>query len=343
MHLWRASLVILMAVAALPLCETAGAESPPPAAPANGPAVIMALPPPMSGVFGGKVEFAGKAFPIVAESKDIAVQTAISAVKLPLCQVCRGTGKVSKRDLVKPAVGITGNPTWHVWEEDCQTCGGFKDVYDQRFGLRLLLVIERLGHVPRDGKYDEFRKAAEGCLATAVDVRNKTITTQRCKPVIKTETRTDRDIDGYSTYTVHLMTGVTTEPDQQKPFHVETAPLVEPLWARVGPQPPTGQAVIIIGTTSEKTKAADWTWMRMKPSGKGPEAIILCGTTQKNVVPAGKVVFGGLMIGRWTPEGGGAPPAPAGSPAAHTPIPASGPLPPGSLPVVLAVVATEGK
>ncbi|MBE3097476.1 MAG: hypothetical protein IMZ44_10155 [Planctomycetes bacterium] len=155
--------------------------------------------------------------------------------------------------------------------------------------------------------------------------RDKTLITFRCKPD-------------------STMTGVTLEQDQQKPFHVEVASVIEPLWARVGPQSPAGQAVIIIGTTTAKIEVDIWMWMRMKPTGKGPEAIILCGMTQKNIVPEGRIVLGGLMVGRWTPEGSGAPPAPAGPPVAHTPIPtASATLPPGALPVIMAVVAIEGK
>jgi hypothetical protein len=373
MHLWRAALVILTAAAALPPCETTGAESSPPpaavvpqppsappaatapaaappaqpaaapAAPDKGPAVILSSLPPMSDVFGGKVEFAEKAFPIVAECKEIAVQSAVRGAKLLPCRTCNGTGKVGKSALIKPPPGVLGNPVSQSWEEDCQACGSFKDVYDPRFGQRLLEVIDRLGHVPRDGNFDELRKAAEGCLVAAVDVRDKTITTLLCKPTIRTEQRQEYDAmsGGYHTHTIRTLTGATTEPGPQKVFHLEVAPMVETLWTRVGPQAPIGQAVIIIGTASGKTEAAGWVWMRMKPSGKGPEAIILCGTPQKNVVPEGKVVFGGLMVGRWIPEGA-APPAPVAG-AKAPPPPTVGPLSQGMLPVILAVIAVEGK
>jgi hypothetical protein len=352
MHLWRAALVILMAAAALPPCEAAGAESPlPPAAtpsvvtppastapaapPAKGPPVILSSLPPMSGVFGGKVEFAEKAFPIVAEAKDVAVQGAIRGAKPLPCRTCNGTGKISKRELVKPGPTVRGNPIWQSWEEDCLVCGGFKDIYDPRIGQRLLVVIDRLSHVPRDEKFDELRKAVEGCLVVAMDVRKSTITTLRCKPTIRTDITSDVDSQGFQkTHTVRTLVDVTTEPYQQNTFHVDVSLMVEPLWTRVGSQPPTGQAVIIIGTTSEKTEAGGWVWMRMQPA-KGTAAIILCGTPQKNVVPEGRIVLGGLMVGRWTPEGGAAP----ASPASATPV--TGP-PAASLPVILAVVATEG-
>ncbi|MCX5682619.1 MAG: hypothetical protein NT049_02915 [Planctomycetota bacterium] len=306
----------------------------------------MAALPTLSGVFGGKVEFAEKAFPIVAEAKDVGVQNAIRATKLLPCQVCKGTGKVNKRELIKPGPAVRGTAIWQTWEEDCQACGGFKDVYDPRFGQRLLEVVDRLGHVLRDAKFDELRKEAEGRLVEAVDVRDKTITTLRCKPTIRTEQRMETDSYGnISTHTIQTLTGATTEPDQQKPFHVDVAPLVEPLWMRVGPQAPIGQAVIIIGTTSDKTEAAGWVWMRLKPLGKGPEAILLCGTLQANVAPAGKVVFGGLMVGRWIPEGGAEAPQPVAPVAgAKGPPPSTvGLLPKGTLPVILAVVAAEGK
>jgi hypothetical protein len=342
MHLWRAALVILTAVAALPPCEAVRAESPAPpaaipAAPAKGPAVILSSLPTMPGIFGGKVEFTDKAFPILAECKEVAVQSAIRGVKPFPCKTCGGAGKVNKRELVKPPAGASGNPIMQTWEEDCPACGTFKDVYDVRIGQRLLEVIDRMGHVPRDEKYDDLRKSVEECMAVANEVRDKTLTTFRCKPVIKSEIHSDSS-------TIRTMTGVTVEQDQQKPFHVDVASVIDPLWTRVGPQSPTGQAVIIIGATSEKTEAAGWMWMRMKPA-KGPEALILCGTPQqKSTLPVGRIVLGGLMVGRWMPEGGGAPPAPAGPPVAHTPVPAaSGTLPPGSLPVILAIVAIEGK
>jgi hypothetical protein len=118
--------------------------------------------------------------------------------------------------------------------------------------------------------------------------------------------------------------------------------MIAPVWARVGPQTPVGQAVLILGTTSGKTEAGGWVWMRMNPSGKGPDAILLCGTPQSNIVPAGKVVFGGLMVGRWIPDSMAPPPAPLAGVKAPPPLTA-GMLPPGMLPVILAVVAKEGK
>jgi len=315
------------------------------ASPAKGPPVILSALPPMSGVFGGKVEFAEKAFPIVVESKEVAVQSAIRAVKPLVCATCRGTGKVGKRELITPAAGVVGSPVLQTWEEDCLGCGGFKDVFDPRIGQRILEVIDRLGHAARDDKFDEFRKAAEGCLARASEVRDRTIATFICKPIIKTETRTEPSASGeYHTRTVRTLTGATRQPGQQKSFHAEVARLVEPLWARVGPQAPVGQAVLVIGTASDKTEVGGWVWMRMKPSGKGPEAIILCGTAQANVAPKGKIVLGGLMVGRWIPDGSAAaaPPAPLAG-AKGPPPPTAGPLQQGMLPVILAVVTAEGK
>jgi len=208
-------------------------------------------------------------------------------------------------------------------------------------------VIGRLGHVARDEKFDELRKSAEGSLALAVEVRDKKLAILRCKPVIRSETTGDGD-------TIQAMTGVTTEPDHEQPFHVDAAPLVEPLWARLGKMPAMANAVLIIGTASEKTEAGGWVWMRMKPD-KGPEAILLCGKTESPVaVPDGRIVLGGLMVGHWTPESGaaapaaapaqGAAPSPSASGSAPPSAPAvSGPPAPGSLPVVLVLIAAAGK
>ncbi|MCX5654212.1 MAG: hypothetical protein NTY65_06145 [Planctomycetota bacterium] len=315
-----------------------------PASPAKGPPVILSALPPMSGVFGGKVEFAEKAFPIVVESKEVAVQSAIRAVKPLVCATCKGTGKVGKRVLITPAAGVVGSPVLQTWEEDCRGCGGFKDVLDPRIGQRMLEVIDRLSHAARDDKFDELRKAAEGCLARASEVRDKSITTFICKPIIKTETHTEPSASGeYHTRTVRTLTGATRQPDQQKSFHMEVAPLVEPLWARVGPQAPVGQAVLVIGTMSEKAEAGGWVWMRIKPSGKGPEAIILCGTAQANVAVEGKIVLGGLMVGRWIPDGSAAAAPTSAAGAKGPPPPMAGPLQQGTLPVLLAVVTAEGK
>jgi hypothetical protein len=84
-------------VAAPPLAAALPPPAAPPAIPAappKGAAVILAAPPAASGVLGGKVEFAGKAFPIVVEGNDAAVQAALrNAQPLP-CQACRATGKI---------------------------------------------------------------------------------------------------------------------------------------------------------------------------------------------------------------------------------------------------------
>jgi hypothetical protein len=280
----------------------------------------MAAPPPVAGVLGGKVEFAEKAFPIVAEFKDAAVQSAIRNAKPLPCPSCRGAGKISKRAIVTPPGGVNGRPTAFTWEEECPACGGYKDVYDPRIGQRLLEVIGRLGHVARDEKFEELRKSAEGCLALTLEVRDKKLAILHCKPVIQSEDT------GYGD-TISTMTGVTTEPDHEQPFHVEAAPLVEPFWTRVGHTPAAGQAVLIIGTASEKTEAGGWVWMRMKPA-KGPEAILLCGKTESPVVvPDGRVVLGGLMVGHWTPEGGAGAPARAPAHSAAPSPSASGSAP----------------
>jgi len=330
------------AVPAAPAAPSAPSGAGPAAAGKEAPVVLSMLPA-MPNVFGGRIEFAEKAFPILAEHKGTAVESAIHSIKLLPCQACRGTGKVSKRELVRPAPLVRGIPIMHTWEEDCPACGGYKDVYDVRVTPRLLEVVDRLGHVARDEKFDALRQAAAERLAIAMEVRDKVLTAFRCVPVVETTVRARSNYDGTGyNDTYSTLTGVTTAPAGQKPFHAEMAPLIEPLWARLGFQAPVGQAVLIIGTTSDRTEAGGWVWMRMKPAGKGPDAILLCGSPQQSVVPDGKVVFGGLMVGRWIPEGMALPPAPAAG-AKGPPPPTEGLLPKGMLPVILAVVAREGK
>ncbi|MCX5682620.1 MAG: hypothetical protein NT049_02920 [Planctomycetota bacterium] len=319
------------AAAPAPAAPTPVAPAPiAPAAPAatsaaapKGPPVIMVALPPMSGVFGGKVEFAEKAFPIVVESTAVAVQTAIRNAKPLPCPACRGTGKVAKRETFRPPTGCSGKPITQTWEEDCPACFGCKDVFDPRFGQRLVEMVDRLAHMPRDDKFDDAARSAGASLCLATEVRSREM--EVC--------RYEREFDSkYSarTGTESLtFTGVKMIPEKGKSCHVEVAPIVEPLWTRVGSQPPTGQAVIIIGRTSDKTEAGGWVWMRMQPA-KGTAAIILCGTPQKNVVPEGRIVLGGLMVGRWSPEGGTAPASPASA------------APAASLPVILVVASTDG-
>jgi hypothetical protein len=206
-------------------------------------------------------------------------------------------------------------------------------------GPRLLQLVDRLGHAARDGAFNDLRKSAEAHLAVAREVRDKTLTTFRCKPVIETERRTRTSlITGSTTEEVRTLRGVDVEPDQQRPFHVEAAALIDALWMRIGSQPPTGQAVVLVGTTGDRTEASGWVWMRIQPA-KGPSAIILCSAAEASAMPAGRIALGGLMVGRWTPEGSAAAPAPA---AAGSPAPGPHPAP-LSQPVILAVVAAGGK
>jgi len=326
------------------------APAAPPARPGAGPAaagkdmpVVLSMLPSMPNVYGGRIEFAEKAFPILAENKAAAVESAIRNTKSLPCQACRGTGKISKRELVSVPVGAAGSPVGQTWEEDCTACGTFKDVFDVRLSQRLLEAVDRLGHVVRDEKFDDLRQTAEECLAVAWEVRDKALTTYYLRPIMRVETHSRMGTGGHViTTTQRTLTGATREPKQAVQFHAEVASMIEPVWARVGPQAPAGQAVLIMGTTSDRTEAGGWVWMRMKPSGKGPDAVLLCGPPRANIVPAGKVVFGGLMVGRWIPDGMAPPPAPVAG-AKGPPPPTAGLLPQGMLPVILAVVAKEGK
>jgi hypothetical protein len=155
---------------------------------------------------------------------------------------------------------------------------------------------------------------------------------------------------GTDTKTVRTLTGADIEKDQERPFRFEVAPMVESIWLRLGRLPPGGQAAVVIGRGGERTDAAGWVCMRLEPA-KGPAAIIICPSQEAGALPGGRMVLGGLIVGRWSPGGGAAPPAGApAAPAASTPTapaakaapPAFGLLPPGSLPVILATVASGG-
>ena len=351
------------AVASPPGAAPAALDSPPaaPAAPGvkppvtgKAPVVILAAPPRMADVMGGKIEFAEKVFPIVVEASASGVQNALRVAKPVPCQACRGSGKVARSGTCKPPAGAYGRAVTKTWEEDCPACGGYKDTYDQRFGQRLVDLVDRLAHALREDAFAGLRKAVEECLAQALVVREKTLISFRCKPIYKSEVRVREGLVGTDTKTVLTLTGADIEKDQERPFRFEAAPMVESIWLRVGRLPPGGQAAVVIGKGGERADASGWVCMRLEPA-KGPAAIIICPSQEAGALPGGRMVLGGLMVGRWSPGGGAAvaqataPAAPA-APAASTPAataakpgaPAFGPLPPGSLPVILAIVASGG-
>ncbi|MCX5673520.1 MAG: hypothetical protein NTX87_00790, partial [Planctomycetota bacterium] len=295
--------------------------------------------------------FAENAFPIVVEASASGVQNALRVTKTVPCQACRGSGKVAKSGTCKPPAGAYGRAITKTWEEDCPACGGYKDTYDQRFGQHLVDLADRLAHAPRDDAFAGLRKSVQDCLAQVLVVREKTLISFRCKPIMETKIRIGGGmLGGVDAKPVHTLTGADVEKDQERPFRFEVAPLVEPIWLRVGRLPPGGQAAVVIGKAGERAEAAGWVCMRLEPA-KGPAAIIICPSQEAGALPGGRMVLGGLMIGRWSPGGGAAPAAGApAAPAASTPAappakaaaPAFGPLPPGSLPVVLAIVASGG-
>jgi hypothetical protein len=307
----------------------------------------------MPGVLGGKIEFAEKVFPIVVEASVSGVQNVLRVAKAGPCQMCRGTGKVAKSGTCRPPAGAYGRPITKTWEEDCPACGGYKDTYDQRFGQRLIDLVDRLAHAPRDEAFAGLRKPVEECLAQALVVREKALVSFRCKPIFKSEVRVRDGMVGTDTKTVLTLTGADIEKDQERPFRFEVAPMVESMWLGLGRLPPGGQAVVVIGKGGERAEASGWVCMRLEPA-KGPAAILICPSQEAGALPGGRMVLGGLMVGRWSPGGGAAPaagaPAAPAAPAASTPAapaakaaaPAFGPLPPGSLPVILAIVASGG-
>ncbi|MBE3099089.1 MAG: hypothetical protein IMZ44_18395 [Planctomycetes bacterium] len=340
--------------APLPAAPPPAAAAPPaaPAAPvvkppATGkePVVILAAPPPMTDVMGGKIDFAEKAFPIVVEASASGVQNALRVTKTAPCQACRGLGRVGKSGTCKPPAGTYGRSVTKTWEEDCPACGGYKDTYDQRFGQHLVDLVDRLAHAPRDEAFAGLHKSVADCLAQVLVVREKTLISFRVKPIVETKIRIGGGmLGGVEAKPVHTLTGADVEKDQERPFRFEAAPMVEPIWLRLGRLPPGGQAAVVIGKAGERAEASGWVCIRLEPA-KGSAAIIICPSQEAGALPGGRMVLGGLMIGRWSPGGSAA--TPAGAPAATTPpakagAPAFGPLPPGSLPVVLAIVASGG-
>jgi len=302
----------------------------------------------MSGIFGGRVEFSDKAFPVVEEYKEAGVHTVLKGAKPLPCATCRATGKVPRTASMRPPAGVVGRAAAKNWEEECPACGGYGDVFDARFPQRLVEVVDRLGHVLPQGAFADLRKTVSGHLAAALEVREKTLTTFRLKPIIQSVSKIDAfggiDID-------RTMTGVEVEADQQRPFRAEAAPAMEALWAQAANRPAGGQAVIIIGTVGERTEASGWAWMRMQPA-KGTGAMLLARPAEQAGVPGGRAAVGGLMVGRWIPDsaapaaaGPSAPGGPASAPGAPrppAPVSLSG-VAPGSLPVVLIVVAAGGR
>jgi hypothetical protein len=298
------------------------------------------MPAPLTAVLGGKIEFAEKAFPIVADQKEVAVQAALRKAAPAPCAACRGTGKVPRSGVCKAPPGVLGRPIAKTWEEDCPACAGYKDVYDARFGQRLAELADALGHIPREGAFPTLLKSSEERLAAALQVREKTVTTSRCKPAISVTQHQRQDIlTGATTMsTVRTMTGVDLEPGPSTPYRVDVPAMVAPLWARTGMSAPTGQGVFLIGTMGDRAEVAGWIAVRLEPA-KGAAAILLFSASEGRAPSAGKVAIGGLLVGRWTPEGAGSetPAATAPKTAGAPPRASFGPNP--ALPVVLGVAA----
>jgi hypothetical protein len=284
------------------------------------------MPAPLTAVLGGKIEFAEKAFPLVADQKEVAVQTALRKAAPAPCAACRGTGKVPRTGVCKAPPGVLGRPIAKTWEEDCPTCGGYKDVYDARFAQRLAELADALGHIPREGSFATLLKSAEDRLAAALQVREKTVTTSRCKPVIsETQRMKTSSVTGQEYLdTTRTMTGVDLVPGPSIPYRLDVPAMVAPLWARTGMSAPTAQGVFLIGTLGDRAEVAGWIVVRLEPA-KGAAAILLFSASEGRAPSAGKVAVGGLLVGRWTPDGGG-----SETPATPAPKTAAVPKAPGA-------------
>ena len=232
----------------------------PPAAPVRGPAVVLPLPQPVPGVFGGKVEFADKAFPIVGDHKEADVQTAIHAAHAQPCRACRGTGRVTLQDSFLPLNAGLSEPLVQKWEQICPDCGGFKDAYGPKFGSRLMVMVDQLSHADRGEPFASHLQAAADCLKAVFDVRTHAYVTfkgvhrDRGGGIMSSTNPADRF--RRSTRIV----GLDVVPDQQVKYSVEVSSMVAAIWKTVRLQAPAGQPVLLVGTVRQSGAGGGWTF-----------------------------------------------------------------------------------
>jgi hypothetical protein len=286
-----------------------------PAAPGKAPAVLNSLPD-TEGVLGGKVAFAKEAFPILADHREEDVQHMIRQSVPRVCPGCHGNGSVSKKESIQPS--STQAPIVKQWDEPCPECGGFKNIVTIGFAKQLTVLVDMLSHMKRGEKFADIRTAAEERLKLAFEKRDKTWQAQKCQPIRGMVEERYRDIyyGGWLTRTVVGITGLQLVPADTKHYKVDIPDAVTKLWNEAKLKPAAGQAVLTLGTTSERVEVGGWVWMKMQTDG-GSAAIILCGTPSSNTVPQGHIVLGGLLVGKWTPgttATASAMPAPAAMP-----------------------------
>ena len=294
------------------------------AAAAQPPTVLTSLPD-TDGVYGGKVTFSEKAFPVVADGTEPQVQGLLRTARPLPCRTCRTSGKVGKKQSYLPSGQGLRTPVVKRWDETCSTCGGYGNRCDPKLPTRLLLLVDRLAHVKRGDLFTKLRALAEERLATVFEVRHKTWDTHRCEKVMGYRTLWYRDRDGHRrSRSVRAVVGLKVVKDRPKSLHVSVPSLVTAQWRGQEQQPPAGQAALLVGTTSDKSEVSGWVWMKMHVGGKGsaaakakkpadagpadagpPDVILLCGTPKTSAVPEGRAAVGGIVLGTWTPAGGG--------------------------------------
>jgi len=318
-----ASLVAGRAVAAEAPSPTTPA-APAPAAPAPAKVkqdVVLSSLPDTDGVYGGKVTFSEKAFPVVANGTEPQVQRLLRTARPLPCRACRSTGKVGKKQSYLPSGQGLRTPVVKRWNETCSTCGGYGNLCDPKLPKRLRLLVERLAHVKRGKLFTKLRALAEERLAAVFEVRDKTWDTHRCEKIMGYRTVWYKDRDGHRrSRSVRAVVGLKVVKDRTKTLRVNVRSLVASQWQEQEHQPPTGQAALLVGTTSAKSEVGGWVWMKMhagggrRPHAAGkeskapdpgpPSAILLCGTPKTSSVPQGPVAVGGLVLGTWKPAGG---------------------------------------
>ena len=284
--------------------------------------VVLSSLPDTDGVYGGKVTFSEKAFPVVANGTEPQVQGLLRTARPLPCRTCHSTGKVGRKQSYLPRGGRGGlrTPIIKRWEETCSTCGGHGNLCDPKLPKRLLLLVERLAHVRRGKLFAKLRTLAQERLTAVFEVRDETWDTYRCEKIMGYRVVAYIGRDGHRrSHRVQAVVGLRVVKGRPQSLHVDVSSLVASQWRGQVHQPPTGQAALLAGTTSAKTEVSGWVWMKMHAGGPRrpraddesqppdtgpPSAILLCGTPKTSSVPQGRAAVGGLVLGTWKPAGG---------------------------------------
>ena len=270
---------------------------------------IPALPD-VDGVYGGKVLFAAKAFPIATDHKDSDLQGLLGTTRPKPCSNCRASGSVTKKEqYMPPGNAFSKIPTTIAWDETCPVCAGYTNTLDANFGKRLVILVDHLSHVPRDDNFATLAKLSEEHLHYAFEARQKEWPTWKCIDVEEWQYVDVLDAR-LQRHTERVLGWVKRKvSDKPKHFQMDVGAMLTPLWAKASMEPPTGQAVVLLGQPSDKAEAGGWVWMRMAvqqpqtATGTAPvarNAILLCGTPMTSAVPIGRAAVGGLYVGTWT-------------------------------------------